>query len=162
MRPAFALGLVSLTLSVGCGMSSMNGDDEEIPTSFNCSADHRSDTFAPDLEKVSDDGAIDFKLVSAEPSPPSRGDNTWVVQLNLMADGTAMEGIEGEISATPFMPDHQHGSPIHVEVAPVDGTPGQYTLEPVNLWMPGVWQTTIAVSQTGGVSKAVYTFCLSE
>jgi hypothetical protein len=137
----------------------MQGDDQGP---YNCAADTRGETFTPGLEHQTE--TIDFKLISADPAPPSRGDNAWVVQLNSMASGVVgapMAGMENSISVTPFMPDHQHGSPIEVQVTPVAGQPGQYTLDPVNLWMPGVWQTTIAVSSTTTV-KTVYTFCLSE
>jgi hypothetical protein len=36
---------------------------------------------------------------------------------------------------------------------------GQYKLDPVNMWMPGVWETTIEVDGTNG-DTVVFRFCL--
>jgi hypothetical protein len=49
---------------------------------------------------------------------------------------------------------------VVAEITPT-GTAGQYTLAPVNLWMPGVWQTTIAVTSPTPDS-AVFSFCLPD
>ena len=155
MRPIFLISLVS----VGCGMSTPPAEE----TSHNCVVDTRGEVYMPGLDHA--EAMADFKLVSANPAPPSRGDNTWVVQINAMAAGVVgdpMVGLENDMSVTPFMPDHQHGSPVDASITPVDGMPGQYTLDPVNLWMPGVWQTTIAFSTGTATAKTIYTFCLSE
>lgn len=160
MRPTLFLA-VSL-VSVGCGgTTDPGGDGSDFPDMFDCAHDTRGETYVDGFEKPSSDGTLDFTLVHANPAPPSRGDNTWVLQVNAMTAGVVgepMDGIEAMIKVKPFMPDHQHGSPIATAVTPVDGQPGQYTLDPVNLWMPGVWETTLSV----GDSKVKYTFCLSE
>jgi hypothetical protein len=59
---------------------------------------------------------------------------------------------------TPFMPDHQHGTlKVNVEAMP---DAGQYKLTPINMWMPGYWETTIDV-QVGSVrDSVVYKFCI--
>jgi hypothetical protein len=150
-----------LCLVAACGVNKMQGDD--IVTSYNCATDTRGEAFVPGLDHP--EAAADFKLVSSNPAPPSRGDNTWVLQINAMAAGVVgdpMTGLEADMSVTPFMPDHQHGSPVDAVITPVAGTPGQYTLDPVNLWMPGVWQTTIAFNNGSAQSSTVFTFCLSE
>jgi hypothetical protein len=40
--------------------------------------------------------------------------------------------------------------------------PGEYRMTGVNMWMAGVWETTIEVEATASSSadSAVYTFCL--
>ena len=43
----------------------------------------------------------------------------------------------------------------HNEVAP-----GQYELAPVNLWMPGLWETTISASSATGTDSVVFRFCI--
>jgi hypothetical protein len=117
-----------------------------------------ADTFTVGLEKMGQGGTLDFKLMSATPSPPARGDNSWVVQINQTASGAApLEG--AQLQVTPFMPAHQHGSPIMVQITPMPNA-GQYKLEPVNLWMPGVWETTIRASAGTSTDSAVYKFCI--
>jgi hypothetical protein len=117
-----------------------------------------ADTFTVGLEKMGQGGTLDFKLMSATPSPPARGDNSWVVQVNQTASGAApLEG--AQLQVTPFMPAHQHGSPIMVQITPMPDA-GQYKLEPVNLWMPGVWETTIRASAGTSTDSAVYKFCI--
>jgi hypothetical protein len=117
-----------------------------------------ADTFTVGLEKMGQGGTLDFKLLSATPSPPARGDNSWVVQINQTASGAApLEG--AQLQVTPFMPAHQHGSPIMVQITPMPDA-GQYKLEPVNLWMPGVWETTIRASAGTSTDSAVYKFCI--
>jgi hypothetical protein len=142
-----------------CGTTSSMGDDDG--SNVDCSIVQGVDTFTPMLEHQGVNGNIDFKLISIDPAPqPARGDNTWVVQINSMASGVVGSPMDGAtLTVTPFMPSHQHGTPIQVTVQPA-GQPGQYTLTPVNLWMPGVWETTINVSSGTTTDHAVYKFCI--
>lgn len=140
-------------LLAACGTDS--GDDT---MEIDCSTVTGADTFTVGLEKMGQGGTLDFKLLSATPAPPARGDNTWVVQINQTASGAApLEG--ATLQVTPFMPAHQHGSPIMVQITPMPDA-GQYKLEPVNLWMPGVWETTIRASAGTSTDSAVYKFCI--
>ena len=119
-----------------------------------------ADVYTVGLEKLGQSASLDFKLMSVSPAPPQRGDNSWVVQINAMSGGSVGSPINGaSITATPFMPAHQHGTPVEVQITAMP-TPGQYTLAPVNLWMPGVWQTTIAASQGSTFDQTVYSFCI--
>lgn len=140
-------------LLAACGT---NDGDDEPPV--DCTKVTGADTFTVGLPKMGQGGTLDFKLLSATPAPPARGDNTWVVQINETASGAApLEG--ATLQVTPFMPAHQHGSPIMVQVTPMPDA-GQYKLEPVNLWMPGVWETTIRASAGTSTDSAVYKFCI--
>jgi hypothetical protein len=166
MRRLIVLGL-GLVGVAACG-SSNAGPDAEI-TTYNCAADTRAETYTAGDEHMGLGGTIDVKLMSSDPAPPARGNNSWVILLSSMSNGVVgapMDGMAADITVTPYMPDHMHGTPILVEVAPVDGQTGEYTLSPVNLWMPGLWATTIAVSETTGstptTDRVVYNFCLSE
>jgi hypothetical protein len=133
---------------------------------YNCAADTRGETFTPGLEKMGSTQAFDYKLMSVDPAPPSRGDNTWVVQISQMSNNVVAgpaTNLADTMTVTPFMPDHQHGSPIEVQISEDPANPGSYTFDPVNLWMPGVWETTIAIpNSAGALDKAKYTFCLAE
>ena len=115
------------------------GPDAEI-TTYNCAADTRAETYTAGDEHMGLDGTIDVKLLSSDPAPPARGNNSWVILLSSMSAGVVgapMDGLASDITVTPYMPDHMHGTQILVEVTPVDGQTGEYTLSPVNLWMPG-------------------------
>ena len=120
-----------------------------------------TDTFVVGLDKPGAGGTLDFQLMSADPAPPARDDNAWIVQVNSMSSGIVGAPIDGAtLAVTPFMPAHQHGSPIRAQVTPVAGQPGQYAIAPVNLWMPGVWETTIQATTGDTTDKAVYRFCI--
>ena len=98
--------------------------------------------------------------MSANPAPPARDDNTWVLQLSSMSGGTVGAPVSGAtVTVTPFMPDHQHGSGKTVVVEPMTEA-GQYELAPVNLWMPGLWETTISASSATGTDSVVFRFCI--
>jgi hypothetical protein len=158
MRPFF---IPVLVLATGACSDDGGGHDDD-GTSYNCAAETRADEFVIGLAKPGELGVYDFKLLSSDPAPPSRGDNTWTVELNTMAAPAAP--VSGAtLRATPFMPDHAHGSGKTVIVTPMTAA-GQYQLEPVNLWMPGLWEVTIQAEATSGGGtqrdRVVFRFCL--
>ena len=146
--------LVLISLAACGGGSSGTSDADDA---VDCSTVTGVDTFTVGLEKTGTAGAVDFKLMSIAPAPVVRGNNTWVVQLDAIADGSPMAG--ATVSATPFMPAHQHGSPI-TPVVMATANPGEYSISSINLWMPGVWTTTIALSAPSA-DRAVYSFCVN-
>jgi hypothetical protein len=147
------LGLAVLTAA--CSDSSNPGDGM-----VDCSKVTNVDTFVVGLEHMGSQGLLDFKLMSADPAPPARDDNTWVVQINSMASGVVGNPLTGAtLVVTPYMPAHGHpaGKEVLITAMP---TAGQYQLAPVNLWMPGVWETTIQASQASTTDSTVYRFCI--
>ena len=144
-----------LCLGLAACSSSSGGADAGI----DCSTIMGTDTFTVGLHHVGTAGLVDFKMMSAMPAPPARDDNTWILEIDAMASGVDGNPIDGAtMTATPFMPSHQHGTPKQVIITPT-GTAGQYTLSPVNMWMPGVWETTVKVSAPQSDS-AVFKFCI--
>jgi YtkA-like len=140
-----------------CGSGSGGPDAEEI---VDCSTIQGVDTFTVPLKHQGINGALEFQMMSAEPAPPARNSNTWIVQINSMTSGVVGNPVDGAtFNVTPFMPAHQHGTPIPVKITPA-GTSGQYTLDPVFFSMPGVWETTISVSSGATTDSAVYKFCI--
>jgi hypothetical protein len=157
--------------AVGCGGSSGSGDDTggggadaDYP-SYNCATETRADTFSVGLEKMGAAGLFDFKMMTADPAPPARYNNTWVIEVDALTSGVAgapMTGLDGsDFTVVPYMPDHQHGTSIKAEVTPATAA-GQYQITPVNLYMPGLWQTTIQVNSNGMKDHAVFSFCISS
>jgi hypothetical protein len=124
-----------------------------------CIHSGRGDMYVAGLEHAGKAGLLDVKLMTANPAPPGFNNNTWVIQVNSMAAGVVGSPVDGAtITVTPFMPDHQHGTAIKAKIQAMSG--GQYQLSPINLWMPGYWETTIDV-QAGAVhDSVVYKFCI--
>lgn len=135
-----------------CHGSSASPDAEEV---IDCTT-VQADTFVIGLDKPGTAGMLDFKLMAASPAPPAQGNNTWTVKVSTMAGGTAVPG--ATIQVTPYMPAHMHTSPIKATVT--DKGDGTYTLAPVNLWMPGVWETTLQVTSPSGADSAMFRFCI--
>ncbi len=146
-----------LILGVALAAGACADDDPGDGTTYNCAKETRDDEFVIGLTKTGADSRLEFKLLSSDPAPPSRGDNVWVLQLSTMAAPvTPVDG--ASLRVTPFMPDHDHGSGKQVTITPL-ADPGQYQLEPVNMWMPGLWEVTVEAD--GATSdRAVFRFCL--
>jgi hypothetical protein len=143
--------VIALTLfAAACSSNDGTGDDM---ASYNCATETRADTFVAGISKVGANG-VQFKLLEALPAPPARGDNTWTLELT--KSGAPVNG--AAMIVTPFMPDHQHGTPTDVTIQPMPAA-GQYQLAPVNMWMPGLWETTIQVDGPDA-DKAVFKFCI--
>jgi YtkA-like len=126
-----------------------------------CMTSGRGDTYVVGLEHPGVGGLLDFKLMSADPAPPGRNLNTWVIQVNSMSSGVVGAPAAGaSMIVTPFMPDHQHGAGAYKVQVEAMSDPGQYKLTEINTWMPGYWEITID-AQVGAVHDSViYKFCI--
>jgi hypothetical protein len=147
--------LLALPLAA-CGQTGPS-DDEIV----DCSTVTGVDTFVVGLEHEGVANLVDFQLMSVDPAPPQRGDNTWVVQVNAMASGVVGDPIDGAaIEVSSYMPKHKHYSQVTPKITPYP-TSGQYEIRPVNLWMTGVWETTITATPAGETGdRAVFKFCI--
>lgn len=158
MRLALLVVLVPGGLLPGCAADGMTADDSS--EAVNCALETRDDDFGIGLQKIGDGQSLGFTLMNATPAPPIRGDNAWTIQINQMTNGAAGAAVDGAtMSVTPYMPDHGHPSGKTVHIEPT-GTPGQYEMTPINLWMPGLWETTIDVSSGAGNDTVVFRFCI--
>jgi hypothetical protein len=143
------------TALAACGGSKPG---EGVPDAgYNCAEDTRGETFTAGMSKVGTQGLLTFKLMSSTPAPPSRGDNTW--ELDIVDQGGAPVA-GATVTVVPFMPDHNHGTSIKAVVT--EKSPGHYEATPINLWMVGFWQITItARPAAGGAPDAVpFNFCI--
>jgi YtkA-like len=161
MRQLMILGVAAATAATAGACSGGHGGDDD-DTSYNCEEETRDDEFVLGLSKPGEQGVYDFKLLSADPAPPARGDNQWQLEVSTIAAPVAPVA-GATLRVTPFMPDHAHGSGKTVIVTPMTAA-GQYQLDTVNLWMPGLWEVTIQAeaTQTGGTQRdrVVFRFCL--
>jgi hypothetical protein len=145
------------SLGVGVGAAGCTGDGgAHADGAIDCSHVSGADTYSPGLEHPGANGYV-VQLIDAQPSPPAKGDNVWNVRV-LNPDQTPASGMD--ISVKTWMPHHQHGSPINAEVTHGPGA-GEYVLNPVNLFMPGIWEVTINIGNGAAAVDAVtFTFCI--
>lgn len=166
-----ALGFVVL-LGLACDADSSGGDasggetahspasstahdgTEDTGRTGACAAELRADVFVAGMTKSGSSTIV--TLVAADPAPPIKGDNHWLVAVTDLA-GQPIADLG--LAAVPFMPDHGHGSSRAVAVTPY-GAPGQVRLSPVNLFMAGLWETTLTMNTPGVEDAVVFAFCV--
>jgi hypothetical protein len=155
-----AIGL-SLIAATAAGCTSSSGDDENTDGTYNCANETRATPYSPGMEVDGAGGKLAFKLVQATPDPPMSGNNDWVIEIDSMADDVAGAPMAGAtMTVYPYMPDHQHTTPIAVGIT-AGSASGQYELTPVNLWMPGFWTITIdATAPDGTKDTGVFDICI--
>ncbi len=107
------------------------------------------DTYAPGLQKKSTSGAYSFELVSTTPSPPAVNDNSFVVHIADQS-GAAQTGT---LTAALDMPQHGHSSP-KTPVVSFDAASGNFTLDPMDLFMVGLWRITFSFTPTDATGAA--------
>src|SRR5688572_27536861 len=105
MRTTTLLGLILSSSLAACSADDQHGDDEPP---VNCALE-TADTFVVGLQKTGINGMLDFRLMSATPNPPARGDNTWIVEIRSTNNGVVGAPISNATAyVTPFMPKHAH------------------------------------------------------
>lgn len=155
-------GILTPTVFVAALSSCGTGSGEAPDAGFDCEVEQRDDVFVAGMEKTGTTG-MTFRLVSSDPAPPARNDNAWVIEIEDAA-GAPLEAADVEV--TPFMPDHGHGTGIPAIVTPSSDVAGRYDVDPVNLFMPALWDITIRATPAGGTAadrdQGVYRFCISS
>jgi len=152
MRLSALLAMAAL-LCAGCP-----GDSEPdmVDAGYNCELEMRDDTYSMGMSRTGD-GGYEVVIVEGTPAPPGKGDNTW--QLRVL-DPSGDPADDLTVTVTPFMPDHGHGTPIRAVVTPSD-TAGEYSVAPINLWMPGLWRVTVALSDGSPLDSIEFFFCIN-
>jgi hypothetical protein len=134
---------------------------------FGCQSDSRAEAYSANLQKAGTAGEFTFVLVASDPAPPARLNNTWTLKV-IDKTGKPVVGATfpplpawagWPTGVRPYMPDHGHASTAHpIVMSNQDGT---YTITPLYLMMPGLWQITINV-QSGTMTDTVqYSFCVA-
>lgn len=143
-----------LLLAAACGDDGHDDGHHEADAGHDCEQDTRDEEFVAGMEKIGD-ADHRFTLVDSLPAPPAKGNNTWTLEVTDAAGAPA----SGTISVLPFMPDHGHGTSLGAEVT--EEEPGRYTLDPVNLFMPGLWEITIGIGDGDTTTdEVVFRFCI--
>lgn len=146
---------LSSALVVACDDDSADAsNDDDGPRG--CEAEERDDEYTLGLEKSG--AVVRVQFVDAMPAPPDRGDNTWTLRVLDLATGEPMQDVA--LVVDPYMPDHMHSTSIPVQVTPME-EPGVVQLDPVNLFMPGLWQVKLAfVLPEQQSDRVVFSFCV--
>jgi hypothetical protein len=129
-------------------------DDGDGGDQVSCIGDPRVDTYSANLEKTSVAG-MKVKIHTADPAPPANGVNDWLLTIT-DANGQPIDN--AALTVTPFMPDHGHGTSVVPEITPQSG--GTYDVNPLYLFMPGVWRVTISVQSNGSTDSVAFFFCI--
>ena len=120
-----------------------------------CETNPAAQTYVAGMKQAGDGNKLSFVLVSSDPAPPLRGTNVWEVKV-LDANGQPVTG--ATLTATPFMPEHGHGSQV-VPTISADGQ--QYKVSNLYLFMPGLWKVTLQATQGSTTDSAAFTFCVA-
>lgn len=146
---SWLLGVFALA---ACDDGAMAGDDG-AQVERGCDTEIRDDDYALGLAKTGERWTVTF--VEALPAPPTRGDNTWTMRVTDAA-GAPVPGLE--LSVSPFMPDHMHGTTVETVVMEIGD--GKYALDPVNLFMPGLWEVTLELGSESSEDEVTFAFCV--
>jgi hypothetical protein len=153
------LAALPCLLVAGCGDDDHGGHDTDA--AIDCSMETRA---TPYMAGMMEEGAtVKVKLLQSDPAPPQRGDNVFTIQV-LDASDQPMDGLTITMDSNQdiFMVDHGHGTPKQPVITPV-GSNGEYTLDPINLWMPGYWEITPHISDGAGLDdQATFKLCIDD
>lgn len=114
-------------------------------------------TYEAGMQVATATGAFTVELVDAAPAPPDVGDNAFTVRV-LDGDGQAIT--DATVTVGGWMPAHNHGTAPPTSDLTADAMSGDYSVDGVNLFMPGLWEITFAVTSGDVTDEALFTFCL--
>ena len=129
-------------LAVGCGGSGDTGGDAAPGGADGATGGGGGggvDTFVAGMARLGADARLAIRILDASPAPPQRGLNDWRIQVNDAA-GAPRPGCTLTVGL--FMPAHGHSSTTQ-PVVTAGATAGDYRIEDMNLFMPGVWEITL-------------------
>jgi hypothetical protein len=151
------IAVLSLTAVLACDAGdemASDDDDDGVESPRGCATETRADSYA--LGMATQGERVQVAFVDASPAPPERGDNTWRVAIT--QGGAPLSDLDVEVE--PYMPDHMHGTSIAAHVTATD-VPGEYVIDPVNMFMPGLWLVHLYLSLPAGSDDTVeFDFCV--
>lgn len=130
------------------------GLDGGLDGGVGCEDDARGQTYMPGMSQMGKLSTLKFELVTSDPGPPVKGNNSWLVKIS-DPSGNAVTG--ATLRVTPFMPDHGHGTAVKAKIS--ESAKG-YTVTPLYLFMGGIWQVTIDATTDKLSDSTVFSFCI--
>lgn len=149
--PRWALWCVLGVSTVGCGKSEDSGTTASNSGVSACG--RPASVTAGDSLSCGDNCTL--TLTAMSPSAPEKGDNAWTVQVT----GPTVVSVE----ATPFMPEHGHGTSPASFMGVATGEPGTYTVSEMPFFMAGLWEVTVtATDSEDNVYEGIFEHCLED
>lgn len=160
---AALLALLALPLAgmIGCSSSSSSSTGSTSSASdtdaqaIGCGGDKRAETYAAGMGQMGTTGTFHFILMNANPAPETTGTEVWTLKLT-DASGAAVTDATFPVMK-PWMPEHGHGTAT-VEIT--NNKDGTYTLNPMYLFMLGLWEVDMTASAGGKTDSTSFFFCL--
>lgn len=138
------------------------GDSETLRDSGSTSAEAPCGNRGQDLvglvvtSESDGGGELTMSFVEGEPAVPVVGNNSWLFRLEV--DGRALSDVAADITVTPFMPDHGHGTPTLVRIS--EEEKGNYRFEPVHTRMAGYWEIFVDIETESIATKLSFGVCV--
>ena len=149
------LSFLLLCLLPACGVNEQSEHIQSI-----CDDSTNTSPFETGLVLRTADESFLLTLVSAQPTPLNRGNNTWVLSLK---DGSEVPVPETSITLVPTMPGHGHGTHPTSFDGIAGEEPGLFTVGPFDLMMPGTWLLTFSITPSEGEVVIIESsFCIES
>ena len=142
--------------SGGTGATSSGGGMHMDGGNMSMGCVGQGDSYSAGMSKDGARGNFSLVLVESDPTVMGAGRYTWTVKL-LDSSGDAVP--DATLSVEPWMVAMNHGAEPNAIVSDEGG--GIYTLDPVNLFMAGLWEVRVDIAAGGTSDEVVYAFCLS-
>lgn len=143
--------LLAMLPLMGCGGPVLETGD---PVSEACDDGAPFDEYVAGLSRDTLNDTYTLEL-TADPAPPDVGDITFSLAVNT----NGQPFTEGAVEVRPWMPLHGHGTVPEILEATSDGA-GTFAVPTVDLFMPGLWELYVTVSQGDDSDEGLYRFCL--
>jgi hypothetical protein len=149
---ALAIRLAALSTGLFACSSGSSGPTQSSTTPdttglVSCD-DPRQQAYAPGMQQLGASGVFTFVLVSSSPAPPAYPNDVFVLRV-MDASGQPVTG--ATVVVEPTMPTMSHGTS---KVGVTSNPDGSYTLQPLYLFMGGLWEIAIhATVQVDGGSQ---------
>ena len=119
-----------------------------------------TETYSAGMETEGDNGVYSFILVSSDPGPPDKGENTITVKVVDLTTGDGVEDLVVYVS--PYMAEHGHGTSPEDYTCDATGGTGEYQSEVYDLFMGGVWDLVVTAEDQLGevIDVAAFRFCV--
>lgn len=115
------------------------------------------DGFSEPIERTGDDGVFTVRVVGTTPAVQLAGKYDWTVQV---LDADLLPVDNAELAVELYMPDHDHGSgPVTITST---RSAAVYALQHINLFMGGLWEVRIDVTQAKKTDHVVFRPCVAS